>query len=271
MIIINFNGKRSNTTLEGNQLSTEIKDLPSGYLDTTEQPGPPDSHEAMNNREFIQQRRVKRSFEFLVGLINNNSKYEVIKPKPTLTRAKEMEKKTDVAIPDATTLLLELLSKIVTYPDRWRKVHEMLRTLDEDLNSSHNILRNHQLQQKHRPEISDMKRNYNVAHSKWKEGAETTTHKWPTFDDIQDTTSSGIEKIETTHKIDEKYNDKTYQKNFAYHKVTGKPTHLKKNPTAYIAVSAISPKPSESEEDFLLETELHQLKPWKNKHFGNTV
>lgn len=51
-----------------------------------DQQGPPDSHEAMNNRDFSRPRE-KRSFEFLVGLINNNSKYEVIRSDPELRNA----------------------------------------------------------------------------------------------------------------------------------------------------------------------------------------
>jgi hypothetical protein len=38
--------------------------------------GPPDSHEAMNNREFDS--RDKRSYEFLMGLVKD-SKYETTK------------------------------------------------------------------------------------------------------------------------------------------------------------------------------------------------
>ena len=48
--------------------------------------GPPDSHEAMNNRELkpipkpakVGDGREKRSYEFLMGLVNNNSKQRVI-------------------------------------------------------------------------------------------------------------------------------------------------------------------------------------------------
>lgn len=43
--------------------------------------GPPDSHEAMNNRplkpKITSSIREKRSYEFLIGLLNNNSRYEV--------------------------------------------------------------------------------------------------------------------------------------------------------------------------------------------------
>lgn len=110
---------------------------------------------------------------------------------------------------------------------------------------------------------------------------DTTTNKWPTFDYIEDITTTSV-----------KTNGKNAYQNknlFAYHKVTGKsicvfligfshncvagkPAHLKKNPTAYIAVSALAPKSSsESEDEYLLETELHQLKPWKNKQSSNNL
>lgn len=69
-----------------------MTDDPSRYLDIADQPGPPDSHEAMNNREFKSRHREKRSFEFLVGLINNNSKYEVIRSDPELNINKELPK-----------------------------------------------------------------------------------------------------------------------------------------------------------------------------------
>lgn len=43
--------------------------------------GPLDSHEAMNNRDInsrsFESNREKRSYEFLMGLVNNNSKFEV--------------------------------------------------------------------------------------------------------------------------------------------------------------------------------------------------
>lgn len=48
--------------------------------------GPPDSHEAMNNREInpITKTRQKRSYEFLMGLINNNSRYQVTRNEPAI-------------------------------------------------------------------------------------------------------------------------------------------------------------------------------------------
>lgn len=47
--------------------------------------GPPDSHEAMNNRELTGNLRQKRSYEFLIGLVHNNSKYEVTRVDSTPT------------------------------------------------------------------------------------------------------------------------------------------------------------------------------------------
>lgn len=50
---------------------------------------PLDSHEAMNNREvnskLPKNGREKRSYEFLIGLVNNNSKYEVTRVDPSTT------------------------------------------------------------------------------------------------------------------------------------------------------------------------------------------
>lgn len=50
--------------------------------------GPLDSHEAMNNREIPTKMREKRSYEFLMGLINNNSRYEVTKVDPSIAKKK---------------------------------------------------------------------------------------------------------------------------------------------------------------------------------------
>lgn len=47
-----------------------------------------DSHEAMNNREIPPKMREKRSYEFLMGLINNNSRYEVTKVDPSISKKK---------------------------------------------------------------------------------------------------------------------------------------------------------------------------------------
>lgn len=53
-----------------------------------------DSHEAMNNRdinpESTRKWREKRSYEFLIGLVNNNSKYEVTRVDPLTTMNPEV-------------------------------------------------------------------------------------------------------------------------------------------------------------------------------------
>lgn len=50
---------------------------------------------------------------------------------------------------------------------------------------------------------------------------------------------------------------------FEYRVVTDRPFIHSKTPKAYIAVSVIAPKPMEpQDDDFLLESELRQLKPW---------
>lgn len=53
-----------------------------------------DSHEAMNNRninpETAGKSREKRSYEFLIGLVNNNSKYEVTRVDPLTTANPEV-------------------------------------------------------------------------------------------------------------------------------------------------------------------------------------
>ncbi|XP_076267078.1 uncharacterized protein LOC143200523 isoform X2 [Rhynchophorus ferrugineus] len=234
-----------------------------------ESPSILDSHEAMNNRELKMKLREKRSFEFLVGLINNNSKYEVLRSDPEaildggVTEIEENQT-------EATKLLLELLMKIVKYPNNWQKIHQMLKNLDDDLISSQHILNYHRHLEKQKPNHNtEYKRRINDRQNHIPQ--QTTgapMHKWPTFDTNDGTTRGSIENGYTQKSVTEK---QAYQKNFAYHKVTGKPAHLKKNPIAYIAVSAISPKPSDSEEDIMLETELHRLKPWRNKRTPQKV
>lgn len=100
--------------------------------------------------------------------------------------------------------------------------------MDQDLISSQHILRHHQQLERHRLENykPDAKRKLEETYgfrNGWKEQIlSTTTSKWPTFDDIgEDTTATT--QIEATRKKEEKNSEKSsYQKNFAYHKVTGK-------------------------------------------------
>lgn len=67
-----------------------------GDGNTSIEVGQLDSHEAMNNREIISKstrnRRKKRSYEFLIGLVNNNSKYEVTRMDPSTTMNPEVGK-----------------------------------------------------------------------------------------------------------------------------------------------------------------------------------
>ncbi|XP_060536027.1 uncharacterized protein LOC132707988 isoform X3 [Cylas formicarius] len=231
-----------------------------GNATDTKDSRPLDSHEAMNNRESTP--REKRSFEFLVGLINNNSKYEVLRSDPS-SLSPDISKEDSIHSP--TVLLLNLISKIVTYPDNWNKVHQLLRNIDEGLSNSQNILTKQN-------SIQHLKRKDGTG-SGDEDGVLTKSgigknfiETWPRFEESSENSSS-VDK-DPVSNAEMKSSEKTYQKNFAYHKVKGNPTRLKKNTTAYIAVSAVSSRllNSQSEEDFALETELQRLKPWRNKN-----
>lgn len=57
--------------------------------------------------------------------------------------------------------------------------------------------------------------------------------------------------------------NRNQHRQFEYRVVTDRPFVHSKTPKAYIAVSVIAPKPMEpQEDDFFLESELRQLKPW---------
>lgn len=102
-----------------------------------------------------------------------------------------------------------------------------------------------------------------------------TVNEWPKFDDE----TNRIKFVNNNDKTASKYQNKsgtksTYPKNFSYHRVTGKPFYLNKNPKAYIAVSVIAPKPVNTirsattasiSDDLTLENELQQLKPWTHE------
>lgn len=83
----------------------------------------------------------------------------------------------------------------------------------------------------------------------------STTNQWPDFQN-RDPLLRDANWV-PTHKS---YPPKT----FAYHRVTGRPLYLNKNPKAYIAVSVIAQKSTRAKEsdDSTLEKELRQLKPW---------
>ncbi|CAG9854067.1 unnamed protein product [Phyllotreta striolata] len=237
--------------------------------------GTPDSHEAMNNRDIHTKVREKRSYEFLMGLINNNSRYEVTRVDPEVTTQKPK------IVPErlnASELLLELMVRIASHPDQWYKVHNLLQTIDQDLKTSINVvtkLRALSNESENNIGENNVKRIFLTTTEKY-EAKKSTEKQWPIFDleenvqsvnstyaTINENRSQGKQSSENFKK---KPNKPTYPKNFTYHRVTGKPDNTSKNPRAYIAVSIISPKTEAQavEEDALLEKELRQLKPWNH-------
>lgn len=90
-------------------------------------------------------------------------------------------------------------------------------------------------------------------------------NQWPVFDTNDEnyvTETSDMTKYPWQLKTTTK---NTYPRNFAYHRVTGKPFNKDKNPKAYIAVSVIAPKPINTRSkmnDVTLENQLKELKPW---------
>ncbi|KAF5304915.1 hypothetical protein FQR65_LT00799 [Abscondita terminalis] len=227
-----------------------------------ESSGPPDSHEAMNNRDLSSKQsksnREKRSYEFLMGLVNNNSKFEVTNvdlPTPNDRKKDQISK---------NQALLELMIKIASDPEQWEKVHRLLQNAtkinvpkkdDNELKKMVVIL-------------NDKKQKPSVTHL----DEALKSNRWPDF-------QSEGKVVYKPNNDNTKYNwqqeinteSKTYPRNFAYHRVTGNPlyhSNFDKNPKAYIAVSVIAPKPLHSrsqEEDLILENELRQLKPWTTK------
>ncbi|KAK9869337.1 hypothetical protein WA026_003092 [Henosepilachna vigintioctopunctata] len=99
----------------------------------------------------------------------------------------------------------------------------------------------------------------------------SNTREWPQFPNeeqnvqfINMNTSSNHLANQTKSTNIGSSTTKAYPKYFSYHRVTGKPVFIKKNPTAYVAVSVVAPKSPDvrSNEDLELEHELRQLKPW---------
>lgn len=98
-------------------------------------------------------------------------------------------------------------------------------------------------------------------------------NNWPEFKE-DDQQYGSIRTNYAQDYIDENMSQLKYQpqpltgnrnrhRQFEYRVVTDRPFVHSKTPKAYIAVSLIAPKPMESQEnDFLLESELRQLKPW---------
>ncbi|XP_045476286.1 uncharacterized protein LOC123681943 isoform X1 [Harmonia axyridis] len=274
--------------------------------------GPPDSHEAMNNREInpITKTRQKRSYEFLMGLINNNSRYQVTKQEQAVNPAeKQAETTNDLG---AGELLLELLVKITANPDQWSRVHKLLRQIDQDILTSKKLIEDYQNNTRkiqtilegvenppHQeqttttppPMVEKSKKKYKQDEIN-KEVAmisdngqpdintglfmntiisTTSTKEWPTFENeeskvtfVNNELSSNAPTDRIKQADSESSTTKAYPKYFSYHRVTGKPIFINRNPKAYVAVSVVAPKSPEvhSDEDLELEDELRQLKPW---------
>ncbi|XP_056634383.1 uncharacterized protein LOC130443621 isoform X1 [Diorhabda sublineata] len=293
-MIINF-GKVALASKYGegggvNRLSNDLKPSLSPLNDSelAENLGPPDSHEAMNNREIYSipvNIREKRSFEFLMGLINNNSKFEVTKVDPESTTEKPAVVTGDRV--GASEILLELMVRIASHPDQWDRVHKILQTLDQDLKASRSVVTQLQTLPHHNKTIQnstgDNQINSNKNISMYINNTVKTEKKmedvrWPNDEKhsiLRIVNNNNYSEMHETkalannEKSKEKSNKPTYPKNFTYHRVTGKPDNTSKNPRAYIAVSVIAPNKTSSktkavgiEEDLTLENELHQLKPW---------
>ncbi|XP_017779384.1 PREDICTED: uncharacterized protein LOC108564777 [Nicrophorus vespilloides] len=223
-------------------------------MDTTYQPDeeivgrPPDSHEAMNNRELKPKlttseggERKKRSYEFLMGLVKRNSSgYEVTKNVPEKA---EHEAK-------ASEMLLELMIKIAENPQQWTKVHNLLQKIDEDLAKSKELL-----------EKMNVKVEDRVVQTKTEVPVDTKVN-WLSQNETE--TKNVTEAAVVSSEM--KPSKNRYQ-HFSYHRVTGNPMQFNKNPKAYIAVSVIAPKPVQrnSEDDLTLENELKELKPWTHQ------
>lgn len=236
-------------------LSSTEMGLDAAGRNQSEPEGPPDSHEAMNNRELKPKltigNRRKRSYEFLVGLVKRNaSVYEVTKNGKT-TPATDADVK-------ASEVLLELLVKIAANPQQWSRVHALLQKIDNDLIKSKELVDNIKTSPIVRDDVAKTKQLVDDDITSLQQ--ETTKYPW-------------LPATKTNHI------PAPYQKNFAYHRVTGNPlTHApssgsNKNPKAYIAVSVIAPKathgqidPAAAEaDDLMLENELKELKPWSHQ------
>ncbi|XP_008195931.1 uncharacterized protein LOC103313712 [Tribolium castaneum] len=208
--------------------------------------GPPDSHEAMNYRETDLLTRNKRD-----SLNDDNTENaESIK--------REQDDSSNVT---ASELLLELMIKIAAHPEEWNKVHNLLGNINNDILMTEKLLENLQ-KAKIKPEPA--------AKSVEKKQKEQVINKTETgeWSDFQTKVKDKLGFLNTLPPDDYHLRNNQYKpfpKTFAYHRVTGRPMYLQKNPKAYIAVSVIAPKYINSgtkDEDLILEKELRQLKPW---------
>ncbi|CAH0550505.1 unnamed protein product [Brassicogethes aeneus] len=260
--------------------------------ETEEVTVPLDSHEAMSNG-MHKRTRDKRSYEFLMGLINNNSKFEVTKVDPEAAVAAAAAAAAPVATQDerlveksppqqvtgkqivASELLLELMVRIAAHPDQWEKVHQLLQKIDKDISLSQDILED---LKKNKLDLKEHFGNEELHVSKKiskpleyltpPKEQKIKTNKWPNFDILEKPEN---EKEDKPLQNDLKQLKPSYPKNFAYHRVTGKPIYLNnKNAKAYIAVSVIAPK-IKTEDEVALENELRQLKPWSHQENVNNM
>ncbi|XP_044745998.1 uncharacterized protein LOC123307665 isoform X2 [Coccinella septempunctata] len=99
----------------------------------------------------------------------------------------------------------------------------------------------------------------------------TSPKEWPTFGNEDSKVTFVNKDLSSNNPLDHNKlpspdlsTTKAYPKYFSYHRVTGKPIFINRNPKAYVAVSVVAPKSPETrtDEDLELEHELRQLKPW---------
>ncbi|GJQ66451.1 hypothetical protein Trydic_g4451 [Trypoxylus dichotomus] len=104
-----------------------------------------ESHEAMTKGGEFKPKfttgtttRQKRSYEFLLGLVNNNSKFQVTNTEDDI----RIPRRDKVFSGDlgAGELLLEMMVKIAAHPDQWEQVHSLLQKIDNDLMTSKKII-----------------------------------------------------------------------------------------------------------------------------------
>lgn len=260
---------------------------------TSSEEGPPDSHEALHNRELKPKLTVsgsgggrdKRSYEFLVGLVRNQSGFEMTRAarkggEEGNVGGKEMELDNDDGKIDmkAAGDLMEMLVKISSHPKEWKSVHEMLVEIDNDLQKSKRIL--DQIETTKINISTNAKKSHTPDHRVQQKVPEHNTQtdikKWP-FDENETSASSNQHTLDSSTKRQNVNNNGvadptkvSYPHNFAYHRVTGKPLYHhtnsnSKGPKAYIAVSVIAPKNPTERDEMNLENELRQLKPWTHQ------
>ncbi|XP_022912995.1 uncharacterized protein [Onthophagus taurus] len=234
---------------------------------------PLDSHEAMNNRVYkprltpagLTNNREKRSFEFLLGLVNNNSRLQVTDTEEDVDALTPVIRRSKITSNDigASELLLELLVKIAAHPDQWEQVHNLLQKIDRDLKTSKKIfnqmqtLKVKQEKSKNNDEIKKKKQGFttkqyysestlklttpipettttNNLYQFETKSISTSTPPNPTrikSDDDQwlYSRSDNFQDTSTTKypwEIPSKsIKNEKYPRNFAYHRVTGNPSY----------------------------------------------